>query len=93
MPTDLTTTFVDDDDKDDAGVDAAGPSTTSPSLCSMLERVLETQSSQHIILETFMTAQVAHGQLFDDLISNVAALRVDFTEYRSSFPPPPPLDV
>ena len=45
MPTDLTTTVVDDDDKDDAGVDAAGPSTTFPSLCSMLERVLETQLS------------------------------------------------
>ena len=40
-----------------------------------------------------MTTQVAHGQLLDDLISNVAALRVEFTEYRSSFLPPPPLDV
>ena len=44
------------------------------------------------MMETFMTTQVAHGQLLDELISNVAALRADFSEYRSVFPPPPPYD-
>ena len=39
-----------------------------------------------------MTTQAAYGQLFDKLISNVAALRADFSEYRSAFPPPPPYD-
>ena len=58
----------------------------------MLKRVLETQSSQHIMMETFMMMQVAYGQLLDSLITDVAALKVDFSEYRSSFPPPPPLD-
>ena len=49
----------DDDEEDDADVDAAaiGPSTTSASLYSMLERVFEMQSSQHIMMETFMTTQ------------------------------------
>nr|POE83257.1 alpha-n-acetylglucosaminidase [Quercus suber] len=45
------------------------------------------------MMETFMTTQVAHGQILNDLISNVATLKADFTGYRSSFPPPPPLNV
>ena len=61
MPTDPTTTVVVDDGKDDAGVDVVGPSTTFHSLCSILEIVLATQSSQHIMMETFMTTQAAHG--------------------------------
>ena len=40
-------------------------------------------------METFMTTQVAHGQLLDDFIIDVSALRDDFAEYRSSFPLPP----
>lgn len=64
----------------DVATDADGPSTASHSLRFMLERVLKMQSSQHIMMETFMTTQVAHGQLLDDLISNVAALTVDFIE-------------
>ena len=59
MPVNPTVVVSDDDEEDDANVDAAaiGPSTASPSLCSMLERVFEMQSSQHIMMETFMTTQ------------------------------------
>lgn len=46
----------------------------------------------HDMMETFMMTQTTHGQLLDELITKVAALRSDFTEYRRSFPPPPPLD-
>ena len=44
------------------------------------------------MIETFITTQEAHGQLLDGLIAEVATLRVDFSEYRSAFPPPPPFD-
>ena len=39
-----------------------------------------------------MTTQAAYGQLLDELITEVIALRAGFTENRSSFPPPPPSD-
>ena len=39
-----------------------------------------------------MMTQAAHEQLLDSLIPDVAALRVDFSKYRSSFLPPCPLD-
>ena len=39
-----------------------------------------------------MTTQTTHEQLLDGLIAEVAALRADFSEYRSVFPPPPPSD-
>ena len=48
--------------------------------------------SLRAMMETFMTTQAAHGQLLNKLITEVAALRVDFTEYRNAFPPLPPLD-
>ena len=48
--------------------------------------------SLRAMMETFMTTQAAHGQLLDGLIAEVAALRADFSEYRSAFPPPPPSD-
>nr|POE92512.1 hypothetical protein CFP56_37956 [Quercus suber] len=44
------------------------------------------------MMETFMTTQAAHGQLLDGLIAEVAALRAEFSQYRSAFPPPPPSD-
>ena len=44
----------------------------------------------HAMMESFMTTQTAHGQLLDELMTEVAALRADFAEYRSVFPPPPP---
>ena len=48
--------------------------------------------SLRAIIESFMTTQVAHEQLIDELLTEVATLRVDFVEYRSAFPPPPPSD-
>ena len=78
---------VDDEDED---ATAASPSGASPSQRSMLERVLETQSSHYTIMGTFMMTQAAHGQLLDSLIIDVVALRVEFIEYRSSFLPHPP---
>nr|POE66419.1 hypothetical protein CFP56_29266 [Quercus suber] len=36
--------------------------------------------------------QATHGQLIDELLSEIAALRADFAKYRSAFPPPPPSD-
>ena len=39
-----------------------------------------------------MTTQAAHGQLLDELITEVAALRMDFFVYRSAFPPLPSSD-
>ena len=50
------------------------PFSLSLSLCAMME--------------TFMTTQVEYGQLLDELIVEVAALRADFTKYKSVFPPP-----
>ena len=48
--------------------------------------------SLHAMMETFMTAQAAHEQLIDELLTEVAVLRVYFAKYRSAFPPPPPFD-
>ena len=63
VPVNPNIAVSDDDEEDDADVDAAaiGPSTASPSLCSMLERVFEMQLSLHIMMETFMTTQAAYG--------------------------------
>ena len=44
------------------------------------------------MMESFMTSQVAHGQLIDELLTEVVALRADFAECRSAFSPPPPFD-
>ena len=47
MPVNPTVVVSDDDEEEDVDVDAAaiGPSTASPSLYSMLERLFEMQSS------------------------------------------------
>ena len=59
--------------------DTADPKITPPlSLCAMMG--------------TFMTTQVTHGQLIDELLTMVASLRADFAKYRTVFPPPPPFD-
>ena len=92
MHIDPIAVVADEEEEDVDVVAVASPSRASPSLCSMVERILETQSSQHIIMETFMMTQATHRQLLDFLISNVAALRVDSSKYTSSFPPPPPLE-
>nr|POE74334.1 60s ribosomal protein l6-1 [Quercus suber] len=80
VPINPIATVLDDDEEDDSDLDAddAGPFTSSPSL--------------HDMMETFMLTQAAHGQLLDDLISYVAALRADFAKYKRSFPPSPPSD-
>ena len=48
--------------------------------------------SFHAMMESFMTTQAAHGQLHDELLTEVASLRADFMEYRSAFPPSPPFE-
>nr|POF03202.1 hypothetical protein CFP56_42497 [Quercus suber] len=45
--------------------------------------------SLRAMIESFMIAQMAYGQLLDELLKEVASLRADFMEYRSAFPPPP----
>ena len=45
--------------------------------------------SLRTMVETFMTTQVAHEQLIDELLTKVATLRANFTEYKSAFSPPP----
>ena len=77
-PVDPTGTVADiGDDGVHAHSTAADPTVPPPlSLCAMME--------------TIMTTQAAHGQLLDGLIAEVAALRADFSEYSSAFPPPPP---
>ena len=42
--------------------------------------------SLRAMMETIMTTQAAHGQLLDEFIAKVAALRANFSEYRSAFP-------
>ena len=44
------------------------------------------------IMKTFMTTQAAYGQLIDELLTEVVALRADFAENKSDFPPPLPFD-
>lgn len=78
VPFDPTAVVPDVDDEDDADVDATGPSRSTTPL------------SLRAMMEMFMTTQAAYGQLLGELIFEVAALRADFSECRSFFPPPPP---
>ena len=48
-----------------------------------------TPLSLRAMMKTFMTTQVANGQLINEILTEVVALRADFAEYRSAFPPPP----
>ena len=48
--------------------------------------------SLHAMMKSFMTTQEAHGQLLNELSTEVASLKADFAEYRSAFPPLPPFD-
>ena len=79
-PVDRTAAIVDDGDD---GVHA--DSTTA-------EPTVPPHLFLRAMMETFMMTKTAHGQLLDGLIAKVAALRVDFSEYRSAFPPLPPSD-
>lgn len=55
-----------------------GTSRDSPSLRSMIERVLETQLSHHTMMETFFMTQTAYGQLLDSLNTDVTIFKVEF---------------
>ena len=77
-------TFVVVDGVDEVNIDTSDVKPTVPLVPSCL--------SLHAMMETFMTTQAARGQLLDELISNVVALRADFSECRSTFSPPPPYD-
>nr|POE71206.1 hypothetical protein CFP56_29038 [Quercus suber] len=79
-PVDPTAAVANDGD-DEVHVDSADAEPTIPPPLSL-----------RAMMETFMTTQAAHGQLLDGLVAELAALRVEFAEYRSAFPPPPPSD-
>ena len=48
--------------------------------------------SLRVMMQSFMTTQVTHRQLLDELLIEFASLKADFTKYRSAFPPPPPFE-
>ena len=48
--------------------------------------------SLQAMMQSIMTTQAAQGQLLNELLTEVASLRADFSDYRSSFPPPPPFE-
>ena len=52
-----------------------------------------TSDDSHIrhMLETVMTIQAVHGQLLEDMLDELRALRADLEHLRWS-PPPPPFD-
>ena len=80
MHRDPTTTVAEDGD-DEIDVDTTvvthiGP--PPPSLCAMIETVMMTQA--------------AHGQLLDNLLAKVVALRMDLADYRRPVPPSPSSD-
>ena len=77
-------TVVANNGVDEVDINANGAQTTDPFVPPHL--------SLRSMMETFMSTQAAHGQLLDELLIEVAALRTDFDEYRSAFPPPPPSD-
>ena len=73
----ITTVAKNGDDEVDVHTTAAthtGPH--PPSLCAMIETVMMTQA--------------AHGQLLDNLLAKVVALRMDLANYRRPVPPSPP---
>ena len=61
-----------------AAVDPPPSTTSSSSMCTMLE--------------TCLTVQVAHGHILLDLLNQVAALRVDLADARGASPPAPHSD-
>ena len=75
---------VANDGVDEVDLDGHGAQIVDPSVPPHL--------SLRSMMETFMTTKAAHGQLLDKILIGIAALRIDFNEYRSAFPPPPPSD-
>ena len=78
------TIVVADDGVDGVDIDIGDAKPTVPPV--------PTRLSLQAMMETFMTTQAPHGQLLDELISEVAALRMDFDEYKGAFPPTSPSD-
>nr|POE48501.1 hypothetical protein CFP56_67174 [Quercus suber] len=48
--------------------------------------------SLQAMLQSIMMTQAAQGQLLDELLTEIASLQADFSNYRSFFPPPPPFE-
>ena len=48
--------------------------------------------SLQAMMQSIMTTQAAHGQLLDEQLTEVVLLRVDFTDCKGVFPPPPPFE-
>ena len=48
--------------------------------------------SLRAMLQSIITTQAAQGQLLDELLTKVASVRVDFSDNRIFFPPPPPFE-
>ena len=48
--------------------------------------------SLRAMMQSIMTTSAAQRQLLDELLTEVASLRADFSDYRSSFLPPPPFE-
>ena len=72
---------------------AMDPTTiVDPTTDDTINSTVTSPLSLHAMMKTFMTTQAAHGQLINELLIVVAALRVDFAKYRSVFPPLPPSD-
>ena len=67
----------------DVFVDLTTAAATPPSISDV--------SSIHRDLDIVMTVQAAHGQLLVDVLTELQALRADFSSFRWS-PPPPPFD-
>jgi len=64
------TTAVANDGVDEVDLDADGAQTTNPSVPSRL--------SLRSMMEIFMTTQVTHRQLLNELLTEIFALRIDF---------------
>ena len=82
---------------EDPVVDDAPPaaSSSSTSIRAIPEQVLGIQATQGDMLQSLLTAQAAHGQLLDTLMGNMADLRIQLHQLKSSLsstPPPGPSD-
>ena len=75
------TSVIAEDGDDEVDVDIADATHTGP-----LPPFL------HVMMETIMTTQAAHGQLLHGLLVEVAAMRADLAHYRRPVPPSPPSD-
>ena len=63
-----------------------------PAVDGTIDLIVAPPLSLCAMMKIFMTTQTAHGQLIDDLLTEVAILNKHFVEYRSSCPPLPSFD-